>query len=120
MRGLGNDIVEIERIKSAHGEHGEPFLNRLFTKKEQEYCFCCQDPYPRLAGRFAAKEAIAKALGSGFGAELSWTDIEILPDEKGKPIASLSGALKEKWGDRPILLSISHCKTFATAVAICL
>ncbi len=118
MKGLGNDIIEIDRVKSAHQEHGEAFLNRLFTEREQAYCKSCQDPYPRLAGRFAAKEAIAKALGSGFGAELSWKDIEILPDDKGKPVVHLSGTIKEEHADSQILVSISHCKEYASAVAV--
>lgn len=118
MRGLGNDLVEIARIKGAHEQHGDGFLKRLFTQREQSYCFACQDPYPRLAGRFAAKEAIAKALGLGFGTELSWLDLEILPNEQGKPIVHLSKALEQRLGSCAILLSISHCKTLASAVAI--
>ena len=118
MKGLGNDIIEIDRITSAHKDHGSAFLSRLFTEKEQEYCLSSQNPYPRLAGRFAAKEAVAKALGTGFGADLSWQDIEILPDEKGKPIVELSGKLKLRFPDTQILVTISHCKSYASAVAI--
>lgn len=117
-QGLGNDIIEIERVKQGVDKHGQPFLDRLFTKKEQEYCRTQADPYPRFAGRFAAKEAIAKALGCGFGSDVAWHDIEILPDPLGKPIVQLSGALKERFENPQILISISHCRSHATAVAI--
>lgn len=117
-KGLGNDIIEISRIKEAIEEHGQPFLDRLFTPKEQEYCTGHKDPSPRFAGRFAAKEAIVKALGCGFGTEVSWKEIEILGDDKGKPIARLSAALSERFPNARILVSISHCKTYASAIAI--
>ena len=118
IKGLGNDIIEIERIKKGMDDHGQPFLDRLFTPKEQEYCQAQNDPYPRFAGRFAAKESIAKALGCGFGSEVSWHDIEILPDELGKPIVHLSEGLKKRFSDPQILVTISHCKSHATAVAL--
>jgi holo-[acyl-carrier protein] synthase len=120
MRGIGNDIIEIERIESTHKEHGEAFLKRLFTEKEKAYCFACQNPYPRLAGRFAAKEAIAKALGTGFSSELSWHDIEILPDERGKPVPHLFGTLRDLYPNLKLYVSISHAKTYAAAVAVAL
>jgi holo-[acyl-carrier protein] synthase len=116
--GLGTDISEIERIRQAHSEHGEAFLNRLFTEKEQSYCLSQKDPYPRLAGRFAAKEAIAKALGCGFGADVAWKEIEILADESGKPVVHLSGAIAKKLEGSTLLVTISHCKAYANAVAL--
>lgn len=118
IAGLGNDIIEIGRVKEGFEEHGQRFLDRLFTKKEQEYCQKQKDPFPRFAGRFAAKEAIAKALGWGFGSEISWSDIEILSDDKGKPIAHLSKSLNERFDHPEILLTISHCKEYASAVAL--
>lgn len=118
FKGLGNDIIEIDRVRKAHEEHGSSFLNRLFTKKEQEYCFKQQDPFPRFAGRFAAKEAIVKALGCGIGDQVAWHDMEILGDEKGKPIVHFSGELKARFHNPSIHVAISHCKEYATAVAI--
>jgi len=118
MKGLGNDIIEIDRIREGFEQHKEQFLNRLFTPKEQDYCQTQSDPFPRFAGRFAAKEAIVKSLGCGFGAEASWHDIEILSDASGKPIVHLSDAIQQRFSNPQILLSISHCKTYATAVAI--
>lgn len=116
--GIGNDIIEIDRVRKGFEEHHQPFLNRLFTKKEQEYCSLQKDPFPRYAGRFAAKEAIVKALGCGFGEWAAWHDIEILADSKGKPEVHLSAALQERFSTPHILITISHCKDYATAVAI--
>ncbi|NGX47142.1 MAG: Holo-[acyl-carrier-protein] synthase [Chlamydiae bacterium] len=118
--GLGNDIIEISRVKSAYEEHKQNFLNRLFTEKEQEYCKAQKDPFPRFAGRFAAKEAIVKALGCGFGSEVAWKDIEIIGDENGKPEVHLSSELKRRFDEPTILVTISHCKEYASAVAILL
>lgn len=118
MKGLGNDIIEIVRVQHGFEAHGKPFLDRLFTTKEQQYCQQHSDPFPRYAGRFAAKEAIVKALGCGFGAEAGWHDIEIIADEKGKPVVHLSSELNNRFNHPKILVSISHCKDYAAAVAI--
>lgn len=118
IRGLGNDIIEIERVRKSIDRHGSHFLNRLFTQKEQDYCFQYKDPVPHFAGRFAAKEAIAKALGVGFGEHLSWQDIEILNDKQGKPIVSLTALIEQQYENPQIFLAISHCHSYANAVAI--
>ena len=117
-KGLGNDLIEIARLQEAHKEHGQAFLDRIYTKKEQEYCFSQKDPYPRFAGRFAAKEAVSKAFGCGFGAELSWHDIEILADEKGKPVVHILGKLQKQFASPKVLVTITHCKDYASAVAL--
>lgn len=116
--GLGNDILDIERIRESVNKHGSHFLNKLFSQAEQQYCHKHQDPIPHIAGRFAAKEAIAKAIGTGFGEHLSWLDIEILNDTHGKPIVYLSESLKKKLKRVHFMISISHCKSYASAVAI--
>ena len=108
---IGTDIIEIERIREAIKDHGQHFLDRLFTKKEQQDCKSHKDPSIRFAGRFAAKEAIAKALGCGFGKDLSWLDIEIINDELGRPHATLKNG-------KQVAVSISHCRSHATAVAM--
>lgn len=118
VRGLGNDIIEIDRVRHGFEAHGKAFLDRLFTSKEQTYCQTHQDPFPRYAGRFAAKEAIVKALGCGFGAEAGWHDIEIIADAKGKPIVYISEDLKKRFDNPNILITISHCKEYAAAVAL--
>lgn len=117
MKGIGVDIIEIDRIrKSIENTHGA-LLDKLLTPKEKAYCLTFKEPAPQVAGRFAAKEAIAKALGCGFGEELSFEDIEIENDSKGKPIATLSHKSSEHFQNPKIQLSISHCKTYAVAFA---
>lgn len=116
--GLGTDIIEIERIRDSIDEYDDKFLERLFTPKEIEYCKKHRDPAIRFAGRFAAKEAIAKALGTGFGKEFHWHDVEILNNELGKPFASLTPEFKKLHEGTRLELSISHCKSFATATSI--
>jgi holo-[acyl-carrier protein] synthase len=118
LKGLGNDIVEIERIQTSIERHGQHFLDRLFSPLEQDHCYKFKDPAPHFAGRFAAKEAIAKALGTGFGKELSWHDIEIVPDSHGKPIVHFSDEAKKHFDNPHVLVSISHSHSHATAVAI--
>lgn len=85
MKGLGNDIIETQRVLDAIKTYKDKFLSRLFTEKEISYCQKYKDFHARFAGRFAAKEAVAKALGVGFGKQLSWKDFEILNDDMGKP-----------------------------------
>jgi holo-[acyl-carrier protein] synthase len=118
LSGLGNDIIEISRIRQSIERHGAHFLDRLFSQQEQDFCYKYQDPVPHFAGRFAAKEAIAKALGTGFGEHLAWHDIEIINDKLGKPIVHLSAGLKSRLGNLHIHVSISHSTDYATAVAI--
>ena len=93
-------------------------MNRLFTRREQDYCYKFKDPAPHFAGRFAAKEAIVKALGTGFGSQVSWHDIEVLNDELGKPVVTISDGLKQRFNNPPLLVSISHTATLAIAVAV--
>lgn len=118
MKGLGNDIIEIERIRASIERHGLHFLNRLFLQSEQDYCYQFQDPSPHFAGRFAAKEAIAKALGTGFGSHLSWHDIEIKNNGQGKPEILLMPDAAKRFHHPTLLLSISHCNSYAIATAI--
>jgi holo-[acyl-carrier protein] synthase len=116
--GIGNDIIEVERIKSAIEKYGSRFLDRLFTPEEQRYCLSHREPSKNFAGRFAAKEAFVKALGLGIGKEVSWLDIEILNDPHGKPLVRLSPRLNELTHPSQFLLSISHCRAYATAVVV--
>lgn len=116
--GLGNDILEIERMRQSIERHGHHLLNRLFTVREQDYCFKYKDSAPHFAGRFAAKEAIVKSLGVGFGSEIVWHDVEIVNAENGKPEVFLSAFVLKKFSHPEILVSISHCEKYATAVAI--
>lgn len=117
----GIDLVRIDRIGRVWRAHGQHFLNRIFTAAELDYCLNCKNAAERLAGRFAAKEAVMKVLGTGWRGEMRWTDIETLPDALGKPLVTLHGAcarLAESHGVARILLSISHTREHALASAI--
>lgn len=118
MKGIGVDIVSIERIRSSIDKYGEHFLQRIFTKEEIVYCKKAKkNCYGRFAARFAAKEAIAKAIGTGIGKHISWHDLEIEPNSLGKPLVKLSERAKSLIGGGTILLSISHEKEHAIAFA---
>lgn len=116
--GIGNDILEIDRLRQSIERQGQDFIDRLLTKREQDYCRKYNDPVPHYAGRFAAKEAIVKAFGTGFCEFVRWHDIEVLNDERGKPVVYLSAPLQKKFKNPKLLVSISHCDHFATAIAI--
>jgi holo-[acyl-carrier protein] synthase len=120
--GHGIDIVETARIKRLVEEHKEHFLDRCFTPAEQAYCARNQKRYyEHLAGRFAAKEAVLKVLGTGWRGGIAWTDIEILPEPSGQPRITLTGECQRiatRIGIVRWHVSISHIKTHATASAI--
>jgi holo-[acyl-carrier protein] synthase len=116
--GIGNDIIEIDRIRQSIEHHGYRLISRLFTVKEQDYCLKHKDPVPHFAGRFAAKEAIVKALGTGFGAHATWLDFEILNDPSGKPSVFFSEKLSPKITGTTMLITISHCQLYVTATAL--
>lgn len=119
--GLGTDIVDIDRIRRAHERHGERFLGRIYTQEEQDYCLGMKDPYPHLAARFAAKEAVSKCFGTGIGAEFSWTSVSIYKGSRQEPYARLDKkgkALLEKMGGTEVLVSLSHTATLGHAVAL--
>ena len=117
----GIDIVRCDRIERVWKDHGEHFLNRIYTPAERDYCLDCKTVAVRLSGRFAAKEAVLKALGTGWRGEIRWTDIETLPDPLGRPVVALHGAtaaLAQRQGITRILMSISHTADHAVASAI--
>lgn len=119
--GVGTDIVEIGRMRSLLERHGSSFVNRVLTARETQEASLRRDRVPFISGRWAAKEAISKALGCGIGQRCGWIDIEILPDANGKPSAILSGAALEtasSLGVGSIHLSISHERGHAVATAI--
>ena len=119
--GVGIDIVEVERIHASQEKFGERFLNRILHPNEIRYCLSYKAPAPFLAVRFAAKEAISKAFGTGIGAELGWHDMEIGRRESGEPFVILHGGgqtLLQARGARHVLISLSHTQTYAAAVAI--
>jgi holo-[acyl-carrier protein] synthase len=121
--GIGTDIVECLRIAQMIDRHGEQFILRVYTPYEVRYCQERKQATQHYAGRWAAKEAILKAIGVGHRPGVSWRDVEIRSDGGGKPIVGLSGGARdalEYLGIRQILVSISHCRSYATAHAIAL
>ncbi|WP_068676135.1 holo-ACP synthase [Oceanobacillus sp. Castelsardo] len=113
IKGIGIDIIELERIQKSI--KNERFVDRILTKKEKDLYLTLKNKKRRIefvAGRFAAKEAVAKALGTGIG-KLSFQHIEVLPNELGAPIIEVQGLEKEK-----IFLSITHSKSYAVAQVV--
>jgi holo-[acyl-carrier protein] synthase len=121
--GIGTDITECLRIARMIERHGELFLNRVYTPEEIRYCQSRKQATQHFTGRWAAKEAVLKALGTGWVRGISWRDIEIRNEPGGKPMVAVRGGAKEiveKRGIAKLLVSISHCHTHATACAIAL
>lgn len=119
--GIGVDVVEITRIQQSIERLGDAFLQRVFTPKEREYCDRMAFAHRHYAARFAAKEAIAKAFGTGIGENLNWTDMEILRKPNGQPYVVMSGRGKRFMDSRSIsqiLVSLSHAELYAAANAI--
>ncbi|CAN5448208.1 holo-[acyl-carrier-protein] synthase [soil metagenome] len=120
--GHGIDIIETARIKQSVEEHGDRFLERVFTDAEREYCARSKKRYfEHLAGRFAAKEAVLKVLGTGWRGGIAWTDIDIVAHSSGQPRFVLSGEclrIAERLGIVRCHVTISHIETHATASAI--
>lgn len=119
--GLGTDIVEIVRIAAMIDRHGESFLRRVYTTEEIKYCQKRKQNHEAFAGRWAAKEAVMKVLGTGFIKGIGFLDIEVLSETSGKPVVTLLAGAKERanlLGIMRVLVSISHCKAYAMATAI--
>ena len=119
----GIDLVDFPRIEEMVKQHGERFVNRVFTAAEQAYAESNKNGMEKLAGRFAAKEAILKLMGTGWRGKIAWTDIEIVNNPAGQPKVSLSGEVEkiaEKLGIKHISVSITHTANFAIASAVAL
>jgi holo-[acyl-carrier protein] synthase len=118
--GIGTDIVECQRIADMIEKHDAMFLEKVYSPNEIQYCSSRKPPMQHFAGRWAAKEAILKALGTGWAKGVHWKDIEIVNDEGGKPIVHLhagASAIAQQCGIAQVLISISHCQAYAVAFA---
>jgi holo-[acyl-carrier protein] synthase len=116
----GLDVVECDRIAEVLRRHGDHFLARILTPPERELAARFRDPVPFVAGRWAAREAVLKLLGTGWRGEIAWTDMEILPDSLGRPLVRLEGECARRvarLGVTEIALSITHTRRFAAASA---
>lgn len=121
--GLGTDIIEIVRIGQMIERHGEQFLQRVYTEDEIRYCQRRKECYQHYAGRWAAKEAVMKTLGTGWTRGIGWQDIEVCTKRSGQPTINIRGSARdfaEKIGINEVLVSISHCRAYAMATAIAL
>ena len=119
--GLGIDIIEVTRVQASCERFGARFLQRILHPSEIAYCHSHRTPAPFVAVRFAAKEAISKAFGTGIGAALSWLDMEVCRKESGEPYVVMYGKgkeLMERRDARIVLITLSHTQNYAAAVAI--
>jgi holo-[acyl-carrier protein] synthase len=119
--GSGIDIIEVQRVEAACEKFGDRFLRRILRPSELAYCLSHKSPGPFLAARFAGKEAISKAFGTGIGRQLGWQDMEICRKASGEPFVVLHGkgqTLLRERGGRIVHLSLSHTAKHAAAVAI--
>ena len=120
-RGLGIDAVEIARIRTIRERHGDRFLRKVYTDAERQHCLKAADPAASLAGRFAAKEALLKALGTGMGSGIGWKDVEIVSAGRGIPLVELHGPAADRaasLGATTALVSITHTRDLAMAQAL--
>ena len=119
--GVGIDIIEVTRFQASHERFGERFLNRVLLADEIAYCLSYKNPAPFLAARFAAKEAISKAFGTGIGAQLGWQDIEIRRKDSGEPFVVLHGKGEKLFKSRRakrLPVSLSHTANYAAVMAV--
>jgi holo-[acyl-carrier protein] synthase len=119
----GIDLVETGRIAGMVKEHGDRFLEKVFTPGEVAYARSTRNEIEKLSGRFAAKEAILKLVGTGWRGKIAWTDIEVLNNPLGQPIVTLRGEVAKiavNLGITQISISITHTANFAIASAVAL
>lgn len=117
--GIGCDLAEVQRIKDAHERHGQSFLDKVFTPAEQEYCLKQSNPYPSLAARWAAKEAMTKALSTGVSEHIGLLDIEVTKGSRNEPKIQLSqkgDLLLYRIGGKQCKVTLSHTREIAMAV----
>ena len=119
--GTGLDIIDVDRVRAIHKRWGDRFLSKFLSDVEKAYFRAASDPAPGIAARFAAKEAVSKALGTGIGGRVGWHDIEIAYESSGRPTVTLhAGALEvlRELGGRQVLISLSHSQGQAAAMAV--
>ena len=118
IRGIGVDLIEIQRIQSSIDEFGETFLRKIFTDAEIAYCRSRKNPAQHFAARFAAKEAVSKALSTGWSGEFEWKNVEVTNELSGKPNVTLHGSTAEALKKSNVHLSLSHSETAVVAFAV--
>ncbi len=117
--GIGIDIIEIDRVKDSVEKYGDHFLRKVYTQTELDYCLGKGNKYQHLAARFAAKEAVFKALSTGWNKDVGWQDIEIYNEPNGLPLVNLKGEVGSFLNDgKNLKISMSHSRDYVTCVAI--
>jgi len=117
--GIGTDIIEVKRIQEISEKYGQRFINRIYTKEEQQYCESFNDTkYLHYAARFAIKESFSKAIGTGITRGFKFREIGIVNEKSGQPRVVLSGKLLKQWGDYKIHVSLSHTEENAISFLI--
>jgi holo-[acyl-carrier protein] synthase len=118
ITGIGTDVVEIFRFKKTLNDWGNHFLEKVFTENELRYAHSRKDFVQHLAARFAAKEAVAKAISTGWSQGFRWKDVEITNELTGKPAVTLSGKVKDLLKEQEIFISLSHSETVVVAFVV--
>ena len=118
IEGVGVDVIEIPRIQRAIDQWGDSFLEKIFTPQELSYARARKNPTQHIAGRFAVKEAVSKALSTGWSGGFRWKDVEVENDERGKPSVRLHGHIGELLKESRILVSISHSDNVVVGFAV--
>ena len=119
--GIGLDIIDVDRIRKIHSRWGDKFLAKFMRAEEIEYCHSLNDPASSIAVRFAGKEAISKAFGTGIGGRLNWHDLEIVHHESGRPTVQLHGnaqLMLIELGGKTVHVTLSHSEGQAAAMAL--
>ena len=121
LLNVGVDVIEVDRVRKVHERQKERFLKRVYTQEEQVYCFSKSNPYPHLAARFAAKEAVSKTFSTGIGKLFSWTSCSVYHGPRMQPLVRLDDlgkALLAALGATEVRITLSHTKATAVAVAV--
>jgi holo-[acyl-carrier protein] synthase len=118
VEAIGIDLVEVPRIAQAIKRYGDRFVSRVFTPWEIQYCSSKINPELSFAARFAVKEAVFKAIGTGFSEGVKWTSVEVVNDKRGQPEVRLGLGIRKHIGDKKIIISLSHTKEYAMASAV--
>ncbi|MBM2845038.1 MAG: acpS [Bacteroidetes bacterium] len=118
VRGIGVDIIEISRIRQSIESAGDGFLEKVFTPREIEYCKSKQNMHQHFAARFAAKEAVGKALSTGWRGEFRWKNVEVMNDASGQPRITLHDTLKDHLAGAMIFVSLSHSESHVVAMVV--
>jgi len=118
IKGVGVDIIEVARVRDTVVQWGNRFLEKVFTEVEIQYCSAKANPYQHYAARFAAKEAVAKALALGWSGGFRWQDVEVVNDASGKPSVILYGHAKKQLGESRVFVSISHTTGMVIAFVV--